>query len=111
MEQDATVNEIKVAISPSSRKKPISRKTMKTVGAVVVVLALITVGVILGSTGKKQETYNGSRDIMRMLETADGIRITLYTTGIYADDGKFQETDIVILPKDFSKSKTELVFD
>ena len=108
MEQGATVNEIKVATLPPSRKK---RLNGKTVGAVVVVLALITVGVILGSTGRKQETYNGSRDIMRMLETADGIRITLYTTGIYADDGKFQETDIVILPKDFSKSKTELVFD
>jgi len=66
--------------------------------------------VILG-TLKSQETYNGARDVMRMLETADGIQITLYTTGIYADDGKFQETDIVILPKDFSKSKTELVFD
>ena len=71
MEQGATVNEIKVATLPPSRKK---RLNGKTVGAVVVVLALITVGVILGSTGKKQETYNGSRDIMRMLETADGIR-------------------------------------
>ena len=37
--------------------------------------------------------------------------MTLYTTGIYADDGKFQQTDIVILPKDFSKVKTEVVFD
>ena len=73
-------------------------------------MVLITAGFLLG-TLKTQTTYNGSRDILRALETASGIRITLYTTGIYADDGVFQETSIVLVPKDFSKSKSEIVFD
>ena len=106
MQQDA---KDKISNVETAEKKPMNRKAVAAVGGLGLVL-LITVGVILG-TQRTQETYNGSRDILRMLETAPGLKITLYTTGVYADDGMFQQTDIVIVPKDFSKSKTELVFD
>lgn len=95
--------------TPPAKKKPRSRKALAAVGGLCVLL-LVTVGVVFG-TRKEQETYNGSRDILRMLETAPGIKITLHTTGIYADNGEFQQTDILIVPKDFSKYTTELVFD
>ena len=99
----------KAEVAPSPLKKPLNRKAV-AVGGGLCLVVLITIGVLLG-TLKTQKTYNGSRDILRMLETASGIKITLYTTGMYADDGVFQETNMVILPKDFSKSKSEIVFD
>ena len=73
--------------TPPPLKKPLSRKVVMAGGGLCL-MVLITIGVVVGSFST-QKTYNGSRDILRMLETADGIKITLYTTGMYADDGMF----------------------
>ena len=96
-------------VQPLSKKQPRNRKTVVAGGGLCLVV-LITIGVLLG-TLTTQKSYNGSRDILRALETSSGIKIMLYTTGMYADDGMFQQTNMIILPKDFSKHKTEIVFD
>ena len=95
--------------TPQTTKRMSNRKLRTIAGGLALVL-LVTIGVALG-TSRDQETYNGSNDILRMLETSAGIKITLYTTGIYADDGKFQQTDIIVIPKDLSKRASEIVFD
>lgn len=101
------MNETKNTEPYAPRK--LNRKALIAVSGVGLAL-LATIGVIAGTLAT-QQTYNGSRDVIRMLETSAGIRITLYTTGIFADDGKFQETDIVLVPKDFLNYRSALAFD
>lgn len=57
--------------APKPAKKQRNRKAYMAVGGLLLAL-LLTLGLIFGSQ-KKQETYNGGRDILRMLETASGI--------------------------------------
>jgi len=52
-----------------------------------------------------QKTDNGSKDILRALHQADGINMTLYTTGPFADDGILQVTNIFIVPNEHSSNK------
>ena len=61
-------------------RKGFNRKTLVGAGGLCLAV-LITIGVLVG-TFATQKTYNGSRDILRTLETAAGVRITLYTTGM-----------------------------
>ena len=103
------MDKTKLDVPPQAPKKSFNKNAVIGVGGLCLVV-LVTIGVLVGALST-QKTYNGSGDILRAMETADGIAITLITTGMYADDGFFQQTNILIRPKDFSKHKTEVVFD
>ena len=56
-----------------------------------------TLLLLLAQSAAATATYN--HGILQALQNAPGIKVTLHTTGIYADDGKFQQTDMVFVPR------------
>ena len=80
-DDESTVDAEKIKIKKESRKLT-NRKMCLSLSVVAFILLSVVVGYLM----QLQTPDNGSHDILRRLQNAHGIFISLHTTGIYADD-------------------------